>query len=88
MKDNAGAVAHMAHGSSEGRFNITHCPGCLTKDEIESVGHKHDDLEEVSERYNVNKMKDGWNAMEDTGEVTHYVSNPALGLWAVKSRFD
>ena len=59
LKDNAGAVAHMVHGSSEGRFNITHCSWCLTKDEIESIGHECDDLDEVSECYNVNKMKDG-----------------------------
>ena len=29
-----GAAAHLIHGSSEGRFSITYCPGHLTRQEI------------------------------------------------------
>ena len=81
LKENAGAVAHMVHGSSEGRLYTTHFPGHLTKDEVESVRYQHDDLQRVSEHHDVNKIKDRQNTMEDTSEVTHHVSNPALGLW-------
>jgi len=31
------AAAHLIHGSSEGRFTITYCPGHLGKEEIEAV---------------------------------------------------
>lgn len=31
---NLSAAAHLIHGSSEGRFKITYCPGHLTKDEV------------------------------------------------------
>ena len=27
LKENLGAAAHLIHGSSEGRFSITYCPG-------------------------------------------------------------
>ena len=32
------------------------------------------------------KLKDGWNKTAD-GEEFYYISNPALGLWAVRERF-
>ena len=32
-----GAAAHLIHGSSEGRFRITYCPGHLTRQEVEGV---------------------------------------------------
>src|SRR5450432_2070756 len=41
------AAAHLIHGSSEGRFKITWCPGHLTKEEIEGVGFGYGDLNEM-----------------------------------------
>ena len=41
LKNNLSAAAHLIHGSSEGRFNITYCPGKMSRDEIESVKNKH-----------------------------------------------
>src|SRR5207247_1132019 len=35
---NLAAPAHLIHGSSEGRFRITYCPGGLSREEIEAVG--------------------------------------------------
>jgi len=32
-------------------------------------------------------MRDGYNTMGD-GEVVFYISNPGLGLWALRSQFD
>jgi hypothetical protein len=37
------------------------------------------------ERYDPAKLKDGYNVVE--GEEVFFVSNPALGLWAHRSRF-
>ena len=87
LRDNLGASAHLIHGSSEGRFKITYCPGPgMTKEEIESVGFAWGDLEEALRRYPIERMKDGWNTMPD-GEEVYYISNPALGLWAYPDRF-
>ena len=92
LQDNLSAVAHLIHGSSEGRFNVTYCPGHLTKDEIEGVGFEFADLEEITKKYDPEKLKDGWNEIIDSesnhNEEIYFISNPALGLWAVPSRFE
>jgi len=87
LRQNLGAAAHLIHGSSEGRFRITYCPGKdITKEEVEGVGFICGDLDEMTKRYNPAKLKDGFNKMPD-GEEIFYISNPALGLWALKSNF-
>jgi len=86
LQDNLGAAAHLIHGSSEGRFSITYCPGHLTQKEIEGVNFKYADLETMMKRYNPNALKDGWNKTRE-GEEIYYISNPALGLWAYKEKF-
>jgi nickel-dependent lactate racemase len=88
LKDSLGAVAHLIHGSSEGRFSITYCPGHLTKEEVESVGFKYASLDEMSKKYDVRKLNDGWHEHAETGEEFYFIKNPALGLWAVPSRFE
>jgi nickel-dependent lactate racemase len=91
LRNNLGAAAHLIHGSSEGRFSITYCPGKaeknLTRQEIESVGFKWADYDETTAKYNPEKLKEGYNMMPD-GEEIFYISNPALGLWAFKDRFE
>jgi nickel-dependent lactate racemase len=87
LKENLGAAAHLIHGSSEGRFAITYCPGYLTKEEIENVGFHYADLNAMIDRYNPKKLADGFNILPD-GEKIFYVSNPALGLWAYRARFE
>lgn len=87
LQDNLGASAHLIHGSSEGRFKITYCPGPgVSREEIAGVGFSYGDLGEALGRYPSDKMKDGWNTMPD-GEEVYYISNPALGLWAHPARF-
>jgi len=86
LKNNLGAAAHLIHGTSEGRFSITYCPGHLTQKEIESVGFNYADLNTMTKKYNPEKLKDGYNTMPD-GEKIFYISNPALGLWAHRDRF-
>lgn len=87
MKNNLGAAAHLIHGSSEGRFSVTYCPGHLSREEIESVHFQYADLNEMLKRYNPEKLKDGFNILPD-GEEIFYISNPAVGLWAHKDRFN
>jgi nickel-dependent lactate racemase len=87
LRDNLGAAAHLIHGSSEDRFSITYCPGHLTRQEIESVNFKYADLDKKMKRYDPEKLKDGKNIMSD-GEEIFFISNPALGLWAHKDRFN
>ena len=91
LRNNLGAAAHLIHGSSEGRFSVTYCPGKepenLTKEEIESVGFKWGDLDEALVKYDINTLKEGFNILPD-GEEVYYISSPALGLWAYKDRFE
>ena len=87
LRSNLGAAAHLIHGSSENRFNITYCPADgVTLDEIRSVGFNAAAYGEMAGRYNPDELKDGWNTLAD-GEEIFYISNPALGLWAYKEKF-
>jgi len=88
LQTNLSAVAHLIHGSSEGRFNVTYCPGHLTKEEVEGVGFKYADLKNMQKRYDIDTLKDGWNALEEDGEEFYFIRNPALGLWSVRSHFE
>ena len=84
LRNNLSAAAHLIHGSSENRFKITYCPGHLTREEIEGVGYEFGVLDEVMKKYNPGELADGWNQI--AGERFYYISNPALGLWAHRSR--
>lgn len=85
LAGNLSAAAHLIHGSSEGRFRIRYCPGHLTRAEIEGAGYDYGDLAEETARYRPESLMDGWNVVD--GEEIFYVSNPGLGLWAYKGRF-
>jgi len=84
LRANLSAAAHLCHGSSEGRFKVTYCPGELTREEIEGVGYEYGDLGQMSKRYDVDALADGLQLVE--GEEIFFVRNPALGLWAHASR--
>lgn len=83
---NLSAAAHLIHGSSEGRFTITYAPGHLSREEIEGVNFQYGDLDELMAKYDPTKLKDGYNQLDDSEEI-FYISNPALGLWALKEQF-
>ena len=87
LRDNLSAAAHLIHGSSEDRFTITYSPGELTRDEIEGVNFRYAELSEMMQRYNPETLKDGFNTLPD-GERVFYISNPAIGLWAYRGRFE
>jgi hypothetical protein len=78
------AAAHLIHGSSEGRFNITWCPAHLTREEVESVGFHYGDLIAMLHCYNPSTLSHGYNRVN--GEEIFFIANPGLGLWAHSSR--
>ena len=79
-----GAAAHLIHASSESRFKITWCPGHLTRQEIEGVGYSYGELKTTLTRYDPHKLVNGYNDVD--GEKVFFIANPALGLWAHRSR--
>jgi hypothetical protein len=40
----------------------------------------------MTRRYDPARLKDGFNRLGD-GEEIFYISNPALGLWALRTQF-
>jgi hypothetical protein len=87
LANNLGAAAHLIHGSSEGRFSVTYCPGGLTKEQIEGVGFGFADPGEMLRTYDPARLRDGVNAMPG-GEEIFFIRNPGLGLWAHKAKFE
>lgn len=84
LANDLSAAAHLIHGSSEGRFTITWCPGHLSKEEVEGVGFKYGDLNAMLARYDPQKLSFGSNQVD--GEDVYFISNPGLGLWAWRGK--
>jgi nickel-dependent lactate racemase len=87
MQEIPHGVAHLIHGSSEGRFTIRYAPGHLTRADIEQVGYEYADLAEAQARYAPERMQEGWNTMPD-GEEVFYISTPSAGLWSTKQKLE
>jgi nickel-dependent lactate racemase len=87
LSQNLAAAAHLIHGNSEGRFKITYCPGNLTKEEIKGVNYHYADLQVMLKKFDPEKLVDGFNTLPD-GEEVFYISNPAIGLWTLKEKFE
>ncbi len=83
---NLSAAAHLIHGSGEGRFTITYCPGGLTREEVEGVGYLYRDLEAALVEYRPEALSPGFNTLPG-GEEVFYVANPAAGLWSTRERW-
>ncbi len=80
LRENLSAAAHLIHGSSEGRFRITYCPGGLSREEIVQAKYQYGDLAEYGKRYDITKLRDGWNDLPN-GDRVFFVRDPAMGLW-------
>jgi hypothetical protein len=77
----------LIHGSSEGRFRITYCPGPkVSAQEIRAVGFEHADLASMLRKYDPARLRPGHNTLAG-GEELFYIPNPAVGLWAYRGRF-
>jgi nickel-dependent lactate racemase len=79
------AAAHLIHGSCEGRFRITWCPGHLTREEVQGAGFEYGELDQMLQRYDPTKLEQGWNCVKS--EEIYFIENPGLGLWASRERF-
>jgi len=85
MQDLAHATAHLIHGSSEDRFQITYAPGHMNREEIEQVNFGYADLAETIERYHPDTLREGWNETAD-GERFFFIPTPSAGLWATREK--
>ena len=86
LRDNMGAAAHLIHGSSDGRFTITYAVKDITQAEIEGVGFRAVDYDEMAAKYDPAKLRYGYNTVD--GEEIYFIPNPALGLWIDRERFE
>lgn len=84
LRQNLSAAAHLIHGSTEGRFDVTYCTGeGLSLEEVRGVGYGHRPFAEAMKALGVNdSTPDGWNDAPD-GKPYFFIRNPALGLWTV-----
>ncbi|HOU11242.1 MAG TPA: lactate racemase domain-containing protein [Clostridiales bacterium] len=80
LRQNLSVAAHLIHGSADGRFRVTYCPGMLSPDEVKAAAFGYMPLSEALAKYPPCSLKDGYNTLPD-GEEIFYISNPALGLW-------
>lgn len=87
LKKNLSTAAHLIHGSSNGRFKITYCPGpYITQKEIQGAGFEYLSYKKAIDRFKGESLIDGYNKVPNEGLV-FYVSNPAMGLWALFNQF-
>lgn len=86
LRDNMSAAAHLIHGSSDGRFSITYAVKKISQREIEEVGFRYADYDEMVKRYDPEKLQYGYNTLPD-GEEIYFIPNPALGLWINREKF-
>ncbi len=85
LRDNMGAAAHLIHGSSDDRFSITYAVKNISKEEIEGVGFRAADYDEMAAKYDPGKLTYGYNTVD--GEEIFFIPNPALGLWINRETF-
>lgn len=86
LKENMSVAAHLIHGSSDGRFSITYAVKDISRDEIEGVGYKSADYDEMTKLYDPRALKLGYNTVN--GEDVFFIPNPALGLWINREKFE
>ncbi|HET6451027.1 MAG TPA: lactate racemase domain-containing protein [Spirochaetia bacterium] len=86
LQENLSVAAHLIHGSPEDRFTVTYAAAGLTPHQVQKAGFQWGDLSKLTARYDPHAMKEGWNTLAD-GERVWFISNPATGLWASRSRF-
>ena len=88
LSANLAAAAHLVHGSPEGRFTVTFCPGPgLTRADVEGVGFRYCSYAEASERYRPDGLTDGVH-LDTGGKPFVFIRSPGLGLWSTRMRLD
>ena len=87
LRELAHAAAHLIHGSSEGRFNISYAPGHLSKAEIEGVGYQFVPLDTALAALPASANERRLEYHEGRRK-SFFISTPSAGLWATKSRLE
>lgn len=74
--------AHLIHGSSEGRFNITYAtnPEWMADTEIRKAGYGWMPLDHALKLFHPDDKWEGYHTLEN-GEEFYFIKSPALGLW-------
>jgi nickel-dependent lactate racemase len=86
LRANLSAAAHLIHGSSEGRFRITYCPGPgMPPEALRAAGFAAAPYAEMARRYDPRTLRPGMNEVD--GEPVFFIGNPGLGLWALGRHF-
>lgn len=85
LRSNMSAAAHLIHGSSDGRFSVTYAVKKMSRAEIEGVGYRSADCDEMMRKYDPSVLKYGYNTVGD--EEIYFIPNPALGLWINREKF-
>jgi nickel-dependent lactate racemase len=86
LQNNLSAAAHLIHGSSDGRFDITYAAKHLNKEEVEGAAFGYMPFDEAVKKYDPKLLKQGYNTLQN-GEEIYFIENPALGLWALEGAF-
>jgi carbohydrate kinase (thermoresistant glucokinase family) len=81
-------LAHLIHGSSDGRFSVTYCTdpdvGGLKPEELEAVGYGWRPLAEELAALGVDGTTPSGPAIDRSGDPFEHVAQAALGLWVAR----
>ncbi len=86
LRENLCVAASLIHGAVDGRFHVTYATELISRQVMEMAHLNYMPAKQLLKKYPPDKLKDGYNTMPD-GERIFYISNPALGLWALKDKF-
>jgi len=86
LQQNMSAAAHLIHGSSDDRFNITYAIKEMPLETMRSVHFNAIHYDEALKKYPIHTFKPGYNTLAN-GEEIYYIENPALGLWINQEKF-
>ncbi len=80
LRANLSAAAHLIHGSTENRFNVTYATDLLPPELIHKARYQHASPSSVMNEYGCVNLADGWHTTS-TGKRFYFLNDPGLGLW-------
>jgi carbohydrate kinase (thermoresistant glucokinase family) len=88
LRASPGTMAHLIHGSTDGRFSVTYCTdpdaGGLTPEELGSVGYGWRPLADELTHLGVDATTPTGPAVDTQGRRFAHVARPSLGLWVAR----
>jgi carbohydrate kinase (thermoresistant glucokinase family) len=88
LRASPATLAHLIHGSSDGRFSVTYCTdpdsGGLTSEELAAVGYEWRPLAEELASLGVDGTTPSGPAIDRSGDPFEHVAQAALGLWVAR----